>query len=256
MSIHSTAVVDNQAELDSTVEVGPYCVVGPNVSIEAGTRLLGHVNIQGPTKIGKNNIVYAFTSLGSKTQDLKYEAEPTYLEIGDHNVFRESCTVNRATGIDEKTIIGSFNNFLAYSHIAHNSVVGNHCIFSNNGTLAGHVVVEDYAIIGGLSAIHQFCRVGQHAMIGGCAKIVQDVPPYFVADGNPAAIRAINAVGLKRRDFTDEVIGHIKTAFKEIYNSERNTTQAIDYLQETLGHIAEIKIIVDFIRNSQRGIIR
>ena len=157
-SIHPTAVIHPDSHVDPTCSIGPFCIIGSGVELGPGCRLLGHVHLQGPTRIGKNNIFYPFCSIGSRTQDLKYSDEPTYLEIGDENTFRESVTVNRATGAGEKTIIGSHNNFLAYAHVAHNCEVGNHCIFSNNGTLAGHVIMEDYAVIGGLSAVHQFCR--------------------------------------------------------------------------------------------------
>lgn len=256
MAIHSTAIVDKSAKLAANVEVGPYCVIGPNVQLDEGCVLMHHVSLEGPTMIGKKNLFHPFCSIGGKTQDLKYEGEPTFLEIGDENEFREFVTINRGTGKNEKTIIGSNNLLLAYSHVAHNCVVGNHCIFSNNGTLAGHVTVEDYAIIGGLAAVHQFCRIGQHSMIGGCSKIVQDVPPYFIADGNPAEIRGVNITGLQRRNFSDDQIKTLRQAWKTLYNPKFNTSQAAKELQKKFKNSKDVQYLVDFIQNSQRGIIR
>ncbi|MFZ5806152.1 MAG: acyl-ACP--UDP-N-acetylglucosamine O-acyltransferase [Verrucomicrobiota bacterium] len=256
MKIHATAVVDKKAELAEGVEVGPYCVIGANVKLSRGCVLMHHVSLAGSTTIGKQNVFHPFCSIGGKTQDLKYAGEPTFLEIGDGNEFREFVTINRGTGKGEKTIIGSNNLLLAYSHVAHNCVVGNHCVFSNNGTLAGHVTVEDHAVIGGLAAVHQFCRIGQHAMIGGCSKIVQDVPPYFIADGNPAEIRGVNFVGLQRKNFSDESIKILKQAWKILYNPKFNTSQALDQLQKKFPHSPEVQTLIRFIESSQRGIIR
>ncbi|MFM8719688.1 MAG: acyl-ACP--UDP-N-acetylglucosamine O-acyltransferase, partial [Chthoniobacterales bacterium] len=187
--IHPTAIVDPATQIDPGARIGPYCVIGPEVTIGPDTELQHHVTVMGPSRIGARNFFFAYTSIGQKTQDLKYAGEPTYLEIGDGNTFREFCTVNRGTLPGTKTIIGNDGNFLAYSHIAHDCTVGDKVIFSNNGTLAGHVEVRDHAVIGGLTAIHQFCRVGRHAITGGCSKIVQDVPPFMIADGNPAEVR-------------------------------------------------------------------
>ena len=178
MSIHPTAVVDPEAEIGPDVVIGPYCVIGREVTIGAGCWLQNQVTICGPVKIGARNRFHSFCSIGQQTQDLKYAGEPTYLEIGDGNCFREFVTVNRATAIGSVTRVGNRRNFLAYSHIAHDCVVEDDVIFSNNGTLAGHVLVQAHAIIGGLTAIHQYCRIGRHAITGGCSKIVQDVPPF------------------------------------------------------------------------------
>ncbi|MDR1192415.1 MAG: acyl-ACP--UDP-N-acetylglucosamine O-acyltransferase [Verrucomicrobiales bacterium] len=254
--IHSTAIISPQAEIGADVDIGPYCVIGDHVRLGDRCRLMSHVNIEGHTVIGSGNLFHPFSTIGGKTQDMKYQGEPTWLELGDNNEFREFTSVNRGTGAGEKTVIGSGNLFLTYSHIAHNCVVGNHCIFSNNGTLAGHVTVEDYVIISGLSAVHQFCRVGQHAMIGGCTKIVQDVPPYFIADGNPATVRAVNSVGLQRRGFTEEQISVIRRARRSLYDENLNTTQALTLLDEELGAHPEVQVLITFVRNSQRGIIR
>ena len=208
----------------------------------------------GPTKIGTGNEFYPYSSIGQRTQDLKYAGEPTFLEIGDHNCFREFVTVNRATAPHGKTIVGSHGNFLAYAHIAHDCIVGDHVIFSNNGTLGGHVIVGDYVIIGGLSAVHQFCRIGEHAMIGGCTKIVQDVPSFMIADGNPAEIRGINLAGLERRGFSVEDIKELRNAYKTIYRSSLNTAQSVKALKQTESKV--VQALLAFITTSQRGIIR
>jgi UDP-N-acetylglucosamine acyltransferase len=256
MNIHGTAVVDPKTELGSDVTIGPYCVVGPQVSIGDGCWLQNHVTVCGPVKIGANNRFHAGCSIGQQTQDLKYAGEPTYLEIGDGNCFREYVTVNRATGAGGKTIVGNRGNFLAYSHIAHDCVVGDDVIFSNNGTLAGHVIVQDYAVIGGLTAVHQFCRLGKHAITGGCSKIVQDVPPFLIADGNPAAIRGVNVVGLERRGFSPETIRTLKEAYRILYRSDLNTKQAIQELEKSFADSIEVRDLITFVESSQRGIIR
>ena len=196
--IHPTAVIHPSAQIGDDCEIGPYSIIGPNVTLGAGCWLQHHVSLHGPSAIGTRNQFYAFSSIGQKSQDLKYIAEPTYLEIGDNNCFREFVTVHRGTAPGSITKVGNQGNFLAYSHIAHDCIVGDHVIFSNNGTLAGHVEVGHHAIIGGLTAIHQFCRIGDFALTGGCSKIVQDVPPFMIADGNPAKIRSYNKVGLER----------------------------------------------------------
>ena len=209
-----------------------------------------------PVRIGKNNRFHAYASIGQQTQDLKYAGEPTYLEIGDDNNFREFCTVNRGTLPGTKTIVGSHNHFLSYAHIAHDCIVGNHCIFSNNGTLAGHVTVEDHVILGGLTAVHQFCRLGKHAITGGCSKIVQDVPPFMIADGNPAEIRGVNLIGLERKNYPPESVKLIKEAFRLIYRSKYNRRQAIEAMQKDLPQTEEITELIQFIENSERGIVR
>jgi len=205
---------------------------------------------------GAKNKFHAYCSIGQQTQDLKYNGEPTYLEIGDENMFREFVTVNRSTTSAGKTQIGDRGNFLAYSHIGHDCAVGDAVIFSNNGTLAGHVQVGDHAIMGGLTAVHQFCRLGRYAITGGCSKIVQDVPPFMIADGNPAKVRGINVVGLERSGFAPETIKTIKEAFRLIYRSKYNTRQAVDAIKQELPATAEISQIVEFIQKSERGIIR
>lgn len=220
-----------------------------------GCEFKSHAAIAGPSRIGSLNVFYPFCSIGQQSQDLKYHAEPTYLEIGDRNHFRECCTVNRGTAPESVTRIGNDNHFLAYSHVAHDCVVGNHVIFSNNGTLAGHVTVDDHAVIGGLTAVHQFCRIGRHAILGGCTKIVQDVPPFMIADGNPAEVRGINQVGLERRGFAPEVIRCLREAYRIIYRGNLNTKQALAALR-ALSPDPHLEELIGFIEASKRGIVR
>lgn len=254
--IHPTAIVDPAAAIDAAARIGPYCIVGADVTIGPETELQHHVTILGPTRIGSGNFFHAYASIGQKTQDLKYAGEPTFLEIGDGNTFREFCTVNRGTLPGTKTVIGSGGNFLAYSHIAHDCIVGDNVIFSNNGTLAGHVEVGHHAVIGGLTAIHQFCRVGRHAITGGCSKIVQDVPPFFIADGNPAEIRGVNQVGLERAGFPAETVRALKEAYRILYRGNLNVKQAVENIRTQLPPLAELAELCTFIETSQRGIIR
>jgi UDP-N-acetylglucosamine acyltransferase len=256
VQIHPTAIVDPKAEVGAGSIVGPYCVIGPNVVLGPNCWLQHHITLQGPTRAGAGNKFYAYCSIGQQTQDLKYAGEPTYLEIGDENTFREFVTVNRSTLSSGKTRIGSRGNFLAYSHIGHDCVVGNEVVFSNNGTLAGHVQVDDNAVMGGLTAVHQFCRVGRFAITGGCSKIVQDVPPFMIADGNPAEIRGVNLVGLERKKFPADRVKLIKEAFRLIYRSKYNTAQALEAVRKDLAQSEEVREILEFIENSQRGIIR
>jgi UDP-N-acetylglucosamine acyltransferase len=254
--IHPTAIVDPRAEIGPGTIVGPYSIVGANVVLGSNCWLQNHVTVVGPMTAGARNKFYAYCSIGQQTQDLKYQGEPTYLEIGDDNTFREFVTVNRSTTAEGKTRIGHRGNFLAYSHVGHDCQVGDAVIFSNNGTLAGHVQVGDHAIMGGLTAVHQFCRLGRFAITGGCSKIVQDVPPFMIADGNPAKVRGINIVGLERNGFGADTIKTIKEAFRLIYRSKFNTRQAVEAIQQELPASPEISQIVEFIQSSERGIIR
>ncbi len=254
--IHPTAIIDPAGKVDPSARIGPYCIIGPDVTVGPETELQHHVTLMGPTAIGRGNFFYAYCSIGQRTQDLKYEGEPTFLTIGDGNTFREFCTVNRGTLPGTRTTIGSGGNFLAYSHIAHDCTVGDHVIFSNNGTLAGHVEVGDHAVIGGLTAIHQFCRVGRHAITGGCSKIVQDVPPFFIADGNPAEVRGVNQVGLERAGHPPETIRALKEAYRILYRGQLNVKQSVETIRQELPDIAEVTELCDFIEQSKRGIIR
>ncbi len=254
--IHPTAVIDARAEIGDGCEIGPYCVIGPDVEIGADSWLQHHVSVNGPTKIGRGNRFFAFGSIGQQTQDLKYAGEPTHLVVGDGNCFREFVTVHRGTAPGSITRIGSGGNFLSYCHIAHDCAVGDGVIFSNNGTLAGHVEVGDHAVIGGLTAIHQFCRIGRYALTGGCSKIVQDVPPFMIADGNPAKVRSYNKVGLERHGFSEETVRCIKEAYRLIYRSAQNLQQAVERIRSDLPQVPEVQQIVAFVTNSPRGIIK
>jgi len=257
MAIHPTAIIDPGAEVADDVEIGPYCIINAGVELGAGCHLHSHVVLSGPSKIGEGNIFYPHSCIGAQTQDLKYAGEPTYLEIGSHNVFRECVTVNRSDKADEVTRIGNHGNFLAYSHIAHDCQVGDHVIFSNNGTLAGHVHVEDYVILGGLTAVHQFCRLGIGAITGGCSKIVQDIPPFMIADGNPATIRGFNKIGLERRGCDKETIKAIADAHRTLFRTGLNTSQAVEKLKaEGAGSVPEVAHLLTFIEGSDRGILR
>ena len=255
-AIHPTAVVDPTAVIGPSTTIGPYSVIGAGVTLGEGCRVHNHVSIAGPTHIGDGNEFYPFCSIGQRSQDLKYKEEPTYLEIGNHNTFREFVTVNRGTAPESVTRIGSHGTFLAYAHVAHDCTVGSHVIFSNNGTLAGHVTVGDHAVVGGLSGVHQFCRIGDHAIIGGCTKIVQDVPPFLIADGNPAEVRGVNMIGLERRGFTSESIRELREAYKIIYRSNKNTAQALEQLREQFPKSDTVGALVTFITSSDRGIVR
>jgi UDP-N-acetylglucosamine acyltransferase len=254
--IHPTAVIHPNAELGEEVQVGAYCVVGAGVVLGARCRLHEHVVIAGPTTVGPDNEFYPFSSIGQRSQDLKYTGEPTYLEIGSGNVFREFVTVNRATAPEGSTRVGHNGNFLAYSHIAHDCTVGDGVVFSNNGTLAGHVEVGDGAVIGGLTAVHQFCRIGRLAITGGCSKIVQDIPPFMMADGNPARVRHINQLGLERAGVPPETIRAVKDAFRVLYRTDLNTAQALEQLKRDFSATPEIGHLIDFVAASPRGITR
>jgi len=256
--IHHTAIISDKATIAEGVTIGPYCVIGDNVKIGTGCVLRSHVVIDSSTKIGENNEFFPFAAIGQKTQDLKYDGEPTYLKIGNNNVFRENTTVHRSTNADTPTTIGDHNLFLCYSHVAHDCIVKNHTIFSNNATIAGHVIVNDYAIISGLSAVHQFCQIGEHSIIGGCTKIVQDVPPFMIIDGAPASVRGINAVGMERRSFPKEDINALKTAYKKLFlKKDRNLGNAIKEFEENqAADNTSVKKLIGFLKQSERGVIK
>ncbi len=256
--IHPTAIVSPLAKLGANVRVGPYCIIGPHVELGDDCVLHSHVVIDGTSKIGCGNEFFPFAIIGGKTQDLKYLGEPTFLEVGDHNVFRENCTIHRGTNGETPTRIGSHNLFLSYSHVAHDCQVGDHVILSNNATLGGHVEMGDYAIISGLSAVHQFCVIGCHSITGGCAKVVQDIPPFMIADGNPAATRGLNVLGLQRRGFPEESIRALKAAYKKLFlKKDLNLATAISSLKATHAAAApQVAQLIHFIESSSRGITR
>lgn len=256
--VHPTAIISDSATIGADVTIGPYCVIGDKVTIGDRCQLKSHVVIEGPCTIGEENNFFPFAAIGQRTQDLKYIGEPTYLIIGDRNTFRESCTIHRSTSPDTPTTIGSDNNFLAYAHVAHDCVVGDHCIFSNNATIAGHVTVGDYAIISGLAGVHQFCRVGAHSLIGGCTKCVQDVPPFTIVDGTPAAVRSINQVGLQRRGFTDQDIAFLRRAYKRMFlKKNTNLTASLAELKAAdCARNPHVQHLIDFLDTAERGVIR
>lgn len=253
-SIHPSAVVHENARVGEGCEIGPFCVIGADVTLGAGCKLHSHVVIDGHTELGEANEIYPFAAIGLKTQDLKWQGGVTWTRIGNRNTFRENVTVHSATSDGDATVIGSHNNILAYCHIAHDCQLGDHIIMSNVGTLAGHVTVEDRAIIGGLAAVHQFCRIGRMAIIGGCSKVVQDVPPFMLADGNPGSTRTINKEGLRRNGVSDEAQTALKQAFKVLFREGLTIGNALERIESDLPAGAELEHLVQFIRESKRGI--
>jgi UDP-N-acetylglucosamine acyltransferase len=257
VKIHPTAIIDPSAELDSSVVVGAYSVIGPNVKIDAGTNIASHVAVNGPTTIGKNNQIFQFSSLGEAPQDKKYKGEPTLLEIGDNNTIREFCTFNRGTVQDKGTTkIGNDNWIMAYVHIAHDCQIGHHTIFANNSSLAGHVDVDDYAILGGFTLIHQFCKIGSHIITAVGSVVFKDIPPYVTAAGYDAKPHGINAEGLKRRGFSADSILQIKRAYKVLYRKGFTLDEAKLELTAMQLKTPEIKLLTDFLDVSTRGIVR
>ena len=252
-SVHRSAVVHKKAKIGAGCEIGPYCVIGEHVTLEPKCKLHSHVVVGGHTKLGKENEIFPFASIGLKTQDLKWKGGITRTEIGDHNTLREYVSVHSATGDGEVTRIGSHNHILAYTHIAHNCILGDHIILSNAATLAGHVTVEDYARIS-ICAIHQFCRIGRMAMVGGCSKVVQDVPPYMLADGNPAETRTINKVAMERLGVSEEAQTALRAAFKILFREGLTVSNALVKIEKKLPTLPEILHLVKFIRSSERGI--
>lgn len=255
--IHPTAIIDKQANLDSSVEVGPYSIIEGPVEIGANTWIGPHVVIKGPTRIGESNRIYQFASLGDIPQDKKYAGEETYLEIGDNNEIREYCTMSRGTVQGGSyTRIGHNNWLMAYTHFAHDCIVGNETIFANGASLAGHVIVEDYVILGGFSGVHQFCQVGAHSFIAAGAIVFKDVPPFVMAAGNSASAFGLNREGLKRRGFSEEVMNHIRQAYKIAYKSNLTLKAAIQALEPLAAECAEVAHFMQFLQNTTRGIVR
>jgi UDP-N-acetylglucosamine acyltransferase len=255
--IDPRAIISPRAELAADVTVGPYAVIGDHVTIGASTVIGSHAVVLGPTRIGSGNRIHQFASLGDAPQDKKYAGEPTRLEIGDRNVFREFTTVNRGTTKDEGvTRIGSDNLFMSYSHVAHDCRVGSNAVLANTATLGGHVHLGDWVIMGGFSGVHQFCKVGAHAFIGNNAAVTRDVPPYIMAVGQPAEPHSVNSEGLKRRGFTPENIRNIKNAFRILYRSDLRLEEAVKQLQALAAGQPELAALVDFIGASTRSIVR
>ena len=255
--IDPRAIVSPKAQLAPDVTVGAFSIIGPEVEIGPGSVIGPHVVLNGPMRMGAENRVHQFASLGDAPQDKKYKGEPTRLEIGDRNVFRESCTINRGTTHDKGvTTIGDDNLFMAYSHVAHDCVVGSNIVFANCATLGGHIEVGDWVTLGGMAAIHQFCKVGAHAFIAGGAIVTRDVPTYVMAAGNPAEPNAVNAVGLTRRGFTPEQVRNIKNAFRILYRSDLLLADAVARLTELGKTQPEVAALVEFIGRSERSLVR
>lgn len=255
--IHETAVVHPNAQIGRNVIVGPYSVIGENVVIGDNCVIGSHVLIEGWTNIGSGNRFFHGASIGCEPQDLKFQGEKSYLFIGDNNTFRENVTISRGTeGGGGETRIGNNNLIMAYCHVAHDCQLGNHIIMSNSTSLAGHVTVEDRVVIGGMSGIHQFTKIGKMVMIGGCSKIVKDIPPFVLVDGNPAKVSGINAVGLRRNGIAPEVRDEIKKAYRILYRSNLIVSRAVEQMEQELQGGAEIDHFIRFLRNAERGILR
>lgn len=255
--IHPSAIIDDLAGVAEGVSVGPFCVIGPDVEIGAGTVIGPHVVIRGPTRIGRENRIFQFASIGEDPQDKKYQGEITRLEIGDRNVIREYSTVHRGT-IQDKAVtrIGDDNLLMAYTHVAHDCVIGNGVIMANGASLAGHVTVDDCAILGGFSLVHQFCRIGRYSFSGMGSVISRDIPPYVMVGGSPTRPRGINSVGMERRGFDADSILQIKRAFKLIYKSRLKLEEAIESLASMAEQSTEVLPLLEFLKQSGRSIIR
>jgi UDP-N-acetylglucosamine acyltransferase len=256
--IHPTAIVSPQAELASDVLVGPYCTIGPNVKIGSGTQLISHVVIEGNTTIGAHNVFSPFSVIGGVPQDLKYQGEKTELIIGDHNTIRESVTLNLGTVQGGgKTVLGSHNLLMAYTHLGHDSLVGNHCVLANSVAIAGHVTLDDYAIIGGLTGVTQFVHVGTHVYVGAGAMIDKDAPPFAVLLGaRPCEVKGANLVGLRRKGFKNDAILAINEALKIWKQTEFQKDECLQKIESEFGNVNEVKILLEFIRKSKNGCLR
>ncbi len=256
-SIHPLALIGKNAIIGAGVSIGPWSLIGDDVEIGAGCEICSHVVIKGPTKIGDGNRIFQFSSIGEECQDKKYAGEPTRLEIGDRNVIRENCTIHRGTIQDNSlTKIGSDNLLMAYVHVAHDCLVGDHCILANNTTLAGHVQVADHVILGGGTMVHQFCQIGSHSMSAGGSIVLRDMPAFVMASGQSASAHGLNSEGLKRRGFTSEEILSLKRAYKIVYRQGLNLKDALSQLAEVAESLPVVKVFVESIERSNRGIIR
>lgn len=256
VEIHPKAMVCSKAFLDEDVKIGPYAVIGDNVKIGRSTVIDSFAHILNHTEIGKNCKIFSYAVIGNPPQDLKYKGERSFLTIGDNNIIREFVTINPGTEEDSKTIIGNNNLIMAYSHIAHNCKIGDGNILANGATLAGYVEIESKVVIGGLVAVHQFCRIGSLSIIGGCSKIVQDVPPFSLCDGHPAKVYSINLIGLRRAGFSKEKINALKKAFKILFFENHPFSKAKELVKKEVSSISEIEHLLSFIASSKRGICR
>ncbi|NNE43757.1 MAG: acyl-ACP--UDP-N-acetylglucosamine O-acyltransferase [Gemmatimonadetes bacterium] len=254
--IHATAIIHPEAQVADDVVVGPYCIVGAEVTLGSGCVLDSHVRLDGPMTVGSDNRFHHGAAVGGVPQDLKYNGARSYVRVGDENVFREFVTVNRATDEGAETIIGSNNLLMAYVHVAHDCVIHDHVILANSVNLAGHVEIEDHAIIGGVTPVHQFVRIGRYAIVGGGSRVPKDMPPYLKAAGNPLRVVGLNTVGLERKGFPEEIRKALKFAYRTLYRSKLNVTQAVDRIREEHQGVPEVEQLLQFIRASNRGIVR
>ncbi len=255
-SIHPTAIVSPDAEIASDVEVGPFTIIESKVTIGKGTKIYNNVTIKSGARIGKNNVIFQGAIIAALPQDLKFSGEYTEAVIGDGNIIRECVTISRSTSPDHKTLIGNECLFMAYSHAAHDCLIGNGCIFANSVALAGHVEIEDFVRLGGLVGVHQFVKIGAYAMIGAHSMVVKDVLPFGLFSGNPMKNEGMNITGLKRAGFTDDTFEILKQAFKLLYHSGLNVSQAVEKIKSNMNQTDEIKHILKFIENSTRGITK
>ncbi len=255
--LHPTAVVAPGAHLSEGVTVGPATVIGEHVSIGEGTTIGSHAVIDGWTEIGRGCRIFPHAVLGTEPQDLKFQGEKSYLFIGDHTVIREFATINRGTASGGgKTIVGNHTLIMAYAHVAHDCFLGDHVILANAATLGGHVTIEDYAIVGGLCGVHQFCRIGKYALVGGCSAVNQDIPPFIKAQGNRPELYGLNLVGLKRHDFSKDTLQKLRRAYRLLFQSGLNTSEGMARVEEEIRDCPEVTYLVQFIKFSQRGITR
>jgi UDP-N-acetylglucosamine acyltransferase len=254
--IHPSAVVHPSANVAKGVEIGPYCIVGEHVTIGAGSKLLAHVVVNGHTTLGEEVVVHPFASIGATSQDRKAADEISYTKIGNRTIIREYASIHRATGRQASTVIGDDCLLLAYTHVAHNCNIGNDVTMSNLAQVAGQVVIEDHAGIGGMVGVHQDVRIGAYAFVGGMTRITRDVPPYFLAEGNPAEVHGLNSVGLRRRNFSADTIAELKNAYKLIYRSGNNVRQAIGALKAEIGSDAGRHLLAFLEAPSERGILK
>jgi len=254
--IHPTAIVNTNSKISSDVEIGAYSIIEEDVEIGKGTKIFNNVTINRGAKIGENNKIYPYAVLAAFPQDLKFTGEYTELIIGNGNIIRECVTISRGTTESFRTIIGNDCLFMAYSHAAHDNIIGNNCIFANSVALAGHVEIEDYAILGGLVGVHQFVKIGKHSMIGAHSMIVKDVTPFALFSGNPCHYEGLNHIGLRRRGFNDESIETLKKAYKIIYSSGLNVSQAISKIKEEIPQNEDVNYLINFIEVSKRGITK
>ena len=256
MKIHPTAIVDKKAKLADDVEVGPYAIIGPNAEIGKGSIIGPRVTVEGYTIIGEGARIFTGAVIGSAPQDLKYKGEKTFLKIGKKNIIREYVTMNPGTEEGTFTSVGDENLFMAYSHVAHNCRVGNNCVIANAGTLAGHVTLEDKVVLGGFAGVHQFTRVGKMSIIGGCSKVTQDIPPFSTCDGNPARVYGLNLIGVRRAGMPRKAQRELKKAFKILFHSRLALKNSIAKVKKEIASIEEVEYLLNFLKDSERGISR